>query len=92
VGASEDLRQRALRLGVLRSLQEPLWQVVLDGGVRQQGQDPGVPPAHLRAGGLEALRTANTRPTDGKQPQGDHRGQRLQPSCPAPAGVCSLPA
>jgi hypothetical protein len=67
VGASEDLRQWALRLGVLRSLQEPLGQVVLDGCVRQQGQDPLVPPTHFRTGGVEPLLTANTRLTDGHQ-------------------------
>jgi hypothetical protein len=54
-----------LRLGVLRSVQEPLWQVVLDGRVRQQGQDSDVPPAHFRAGGLERFRIANARLTDG---------------------------
>jgi len=44
------------------------------------GTDPHTPPERLVEG------------TDGKQRQGDHRGQRPQPSCPAPAGVCSLPA
>jgi hypothetical protein len=41
--------------------------MVLDGCVRQQGQDPLVPPAHFRAGGVEPLLTANTRLTDGRQ-------------------------
>ena len=72
------------------------------------GTDPHTPPERVVEG------------TDGKQRQGDHRGQRPhhkrvdqgvvqteevgrlypilsavaagQPSCPAPAGVCSLPA
>jgi hypothetical protein len=61
VGAPEDLRQRQLRLGVLRSFQEPLWQVVLDGRLRQQGQDPGVPSAHYDPEGLGPLRSAQTR-------------------------------
>jgi hypothetical protein len=35
LGAPEGLRQRHVRLGVLRPLEEPLREVVLDGRVRQ---------------------------------------------------------
>lgn len=50
MGSPEGLRQRGLHLGVLRPLQEPLGQVVLDGGVRQQDEDARIPATHRRPG------------------------------------------
>jgi hypothetical protein len=45
VGTPEGLRQRGVRLGLLRPFQEPIEPVVLHGGVRQPDEDQGLPPA-----------------------------------------------
>ena len=85
---AEGLRARALPLGVLRRLAQPLEPLVLDGGLRRAREEP--PRLLARAGGRRLSRERALPVAHGQEVHAREPARRRRTSCasgPAPCGA-----